>query len=65
MTKKHPDAKLIQALGGPAEVARRLGLKPEIGTQRVHNWTKRGIPALVRLTHPDVFGAPSDQQEAA
>lgn len=62
MTKKspirHADAGLIEALGGPAEVARMLGLDARSGgTQRVHNWTYRGIPELLRLKRPDIFGA--------
>lgn len=49
------DAKLIEDLGGPATVARLLGFPDETGTQRVHNWTKRGIPVRVKYEHPDVF----------
>lgn len=64
MAKPHPDAKLIEALGGPAALARRLGLNPDTGTQRVHNWKTRGIPALIRLNHPEVF-ATSEQDEQA
>jgi hypothetical protein len=56
------DAQIIDDLGGPAKVADLLGFKPEIGTQRVHNWKVRGIPAKVRLDNFDVFGpAPSDE----
>ncbi|HEV2540231.1 MAG TPA: hypothetical protein VGU03_11040 [Frateuria sp.] len=59
MTKKHADAALIQALGGPAEVARLLDLDPANGgVQRVQNWTSRGIPPAVRLQHLDIFGQP-------
>lgn len=59
MSDKHPDAALIAALGGPAEVARKLDLDPtKGGVQRVQNWTVRGIPAAVRLQHLDVFGQP-------
>lgn len=49
------DADIIRKLGGPAKVARLMGFKPLGGTQRVHNWMKRGIPALVRLERPDLF----------
>lgn len=49
------DAEIIDDLGGPAEVARRLGYKSDIGTQRVHNWKVRGIPAAVKLKHLDMF----------
>lgn len=62
MADKHPDAALIAALGGPAEVARRLDLDTaKGGVQRVQNWTVRGIPAAVRLHHLDVFGQPGAQ----
>ena len=49
------DAKLIEDLGGPATVARLLGFPDETGTQRVHNWTKRGIPVRIKYERPDVF----------
>lgn len=66
MTKQHADADLIESLGGPAEVARKLGFDSRIGTQRVQNWKYRGIPEIERLRNPDVFGpAPTDTAEAA
>ena len=50
------DRLLIVNLGGPACVAKRLGFdKKPGGTQRVQNWMARGIPAQVRLDHPDLF----------
>lgn len=52
----HPDADLIDSLGGPANVARRLGFNQPGGTQRVQNWKYRGIPEVVRLRRTDVFG---------
>src|SRR5690242_245555 len=53
------DAKLIEDLGGPARVAELLGYdKSAGGTQRVHNWCKRGIPPAVRLARPDLFPPP-------
>lgn len=55
-TKPHPDSDLIDRLGGPAEVSRRLGIDPRGGTQRVQNWKYRGIPEIWRLRRPDVFG---------
>lgn len=58
MTTQHRDAALIKALGGAAEVARRLDLDSAKGVQRVHNWTVRGIPAAVRLQHLEIFGQP-------
>jgi hypothetical protein len=53
------DAELIANLGGPAEVCRLLGFDPQKGgVQRVHNWTVRGIPPLLRWQRQDVFGPP-------
>jgi hypothetical protein len=49
------DADLIQKLGGPAKVAGLLNLPKAGGVQRVHNWTKRGIPARVKLAWPHIF----------
>ena len=49
------DSELIDALGGPARVAELLGFDKKTGTQRVHNWKSRGIPAEVRLDRPDLF----------
>lgn len=48
------DKKLIESLGGPAKVAELLKFGKG-GTQRVHNWMARGIPARVKLDHPEVF----------
>lgn len=69
---KKTDAQIIDDLGGAAKVAERLGFDPEIGTQRVHNWKARGIPAAIKLKHLDIFGTASQcdctqpqQQEAA
>lgn len=53
----HADARVIDDLGGSAELARRLGYD-EGGTQRVQNWKSRGIPPRVRLERPDIFGMP-------
>lgn len=48
--------RVIQALGGPAVVARKLNFNPKNGTQRVYNWIARDrIPAQVRLDHPELF----------
>lgn len=52
----HKDAELIDSLGGPADVARRLGFEMPRGTQRVQNWKYRGIPPYTRVTRTDVFG---------
>ena len=48
------DAQLIESLGGPAKVAKLLRYERG-GIQRVHNWLRRGIPARVKLDHPEVF----------
>ncbi len=50
------DTTIIERYGGPAKLAERLGFG-KWGTQRVHNWRTRGIPSLVKLTRPDLFGA--------
>lgn len=50
------DSELIDKLGGPAALARALGLTPERSrVQRVHNWRKRGIPAQIWLDHADTL----------
>jgi len=52
----HPDAKLIEELGGPTKLAELLGYdKASGGVQRIQNWKKRGIPASVKLERPDLF----------
>ncbi len=54
--KQHPDAALIDRLGGPAALARTLGLEGKGAVQRVQNWKYRGIPEVLWLRRPDVFG---------
>ena len=49
------DESLIKGLGGPAKVAELLGYDKAGGVQRVHNWCKRGIPARIKVQHPDLF----------
>jgi len=46
------DKELIAMLGGPAELARKLGFS---SNQRVHNWISRGIPASIKLAYPKLF----------
>src|SRR5690348_12204504 len=66
MAEKHADAALIEALGGPAEVARKLELDPaKGGVQRVQNWITRGIPPAIRLSRLDLFGIAPPQQSRA
>ena len=55
------DKDLIERLGGATAVAAKLGCS----VQRVQNWKERGIPAQVRLDHPDVFPLPHIQQALA
>ncbi len=65
-TPSHPDAELIKQLGGSTRVAELLGFdKAAGGVQRVQNWTTRGIPAAVKLKHPDLFIRPVVAAEAA
>ena len=52
------DRTRIERLGGPRKVAELLGYDKAIGTQRVHNWLDRGIPAKVKLERPDLFLGP-------
>lgn len=52
------DAARIKRLGGPARLAEILGYSEPGGTQRVHNWTKRGIPSFVKVERPDLFLVP-------
>ena len=58
------DAKRIDALGGPANLARLLGYD-QFGIQRVHNWKSRGIPSKVKLERPDLFLVPIEQAKRA
>jgi len=51
----HPDAELIDKLGGAAELARRLGYEDHKGRQRVQQWKTRGIPPEVKLEFPHIF----------
>ncbi|WP_313447544.1 YdaS family helix-turn-helix protein, partial [Pseudomonas sp.] len=49
MDTLHPDSLVIERLGGPVKLARRLGIS---NRQRVQNWKARGIPADVLLANP-------------
>jgi len=59
------DKQLIENLGGARAVAKLLGFNDRNGTQRVHNWTTRGIPAKVKLDHADIFLMASKHKKAA
>lgn len=61
----HEDAVLIEALGGPAELARKLGYEERGAVQRVQNWKYRGIPELVRLKRADIFEGKPKRKRAA
>lgn len=49
------DRDLIMKHGGPAALAELLKFRKPGGVQRVQNWMTRGIPAKVKLDHPDLF----------
>lgn len=67
MDKYHPDAEIIDRLGGVTALARTLGYSGKGAVQRVQNWKYRGIPEVIRLRRPDIFGQPpaADQAKAA
>lgn len=52
------DRALIEALGGPTAVARRLKMPGNLVTnaRKVQQWTVRGIPAKWKLKHPNILG---------
>lgn len=52
------DRDLIMKHGGPAALAELLKFRKPGGVQRVQNWMTRGIPAKVKLDHPDLFLSP-------
>ncbi|MDE1179468.1 hypothetical protein [Paraburkholderia sp.] len=54
-TDLHPDSQLIEELGGATKLAERLGYQARGGIQRIQNWKTRGIPAEVKLEHPELF----------
>lgn len=55
---KMKDKDLIRSLGGPTKVARLLGYEGAKGVARVAMWTRRGIPAKVKLEHIGLFVRP-------
>lgn len=57
------DSKIIDALGGTAAVAKKLGFKTPAGCARVSNWRRRGIPAQVKLDFPWLFLAAQKEQK--
>ena len=57
------DKELIEALGGPAKVARHLGYQGQKGICRVSMWKVRGIPAKVKLENLGYFLTPLKKSE--
>lgn len=59
--RKHPDEKIIDALGGTFAVASICKIKPP----SVSEWKQKGIPEARRqfleLLRPDVFGKPQER----
>jgi hypothetical protein len=51
----HADRELIERLGGTSKLAKLLGYPQAGGPQRVNHWKTRGIPAEVKLAHPEIF----------
>lgn len=49
------DKALIDRYGGPAAFARKLGLTGPRPDNRVGQWTRRGIPARIKLKYPRIF----------
>lgn len=50
------DKEILDELGGATRVAKLLGFNLKTGgAQRVQNWYTRGIPARVKVSHPDLF----------
>ncbi|MPW43343.1 YdaS family helix-turn-helix protein [Acinetobacter guerrae] len=45
------DRELIEKNGGASALAKKLNYQ----SQRVQNWTVRGIPPKEKLKHPDIF----------
>ena len=48
------DSALIDSHGGPAKLAKLLGLRG-YAVQRIHNWRSRGIPAAIKVAYPRMF----------
>jgi hypothetical protein len=50
------DKEILDSLGGSTAVAKLLGYDlNKGGAQKVNNWYKRGIPAKVKVDHPELF----------
>lgn len=56
MLSAHETKALIDKVGGPAELAKLLGIDGEKWwPQRINNWKSRGMPPAVVLEHYDVI----------
>lgn len=55
METHEQDRACIVQLGGPSKVAELLDLPKKGGAQRVQNWLTRGIPAAIKVAHPNLF----------
>lgn len=55
-TPLHQHAELIDRLGGPSKLAKTLGFNGVGAVQRVQNWKYRGIPEVIFLRNPKIFG---------
>ena len=53
-TRQEVDA-LIEAVGGPTELARRLGFDKHTGRQRVSMWRNNGVPPMVVRAYKPLF----------
>jgi len=49
------DVELIEHYGGASNLAKLLGFKGQGGAMRVQNWKTRGIPARIKVKHPELF----------
>jgi hypothetical protein len=55
-TMNKTDKEILDDLGGSTAVAKLLGYDlTKGGAQKVNNWYKRGIPAKVKVEHPEIF----------
>ena len=45
------DLERIKLLGGVDAIAKHI----DASSQRVNNWTRRGIPAQVKIDYPNLF----------
>lgn len=46
---------IIAKHGGGLALAKKMGIAEKWLPQRLHYWKTRGIPAAVKLAHPDLF----------